>query len=126
MTHYVNRIAVTCIQARSLCHKLTQALAECAVDQINLQFFNIISQMEPFGPDNMRPIFIAKNVRDTGYSKLVKDAHISFNLTQGNNSVRGIGIALLLLLRALSSALTLHSALHYITYNLRPNCCGYG
>ncbi len=61
------------------------------LDQINLQFFNIISQMEPFGPDNMRPIFIAKNVRDNGYSKLVKEAHISFNLTQGNNSVRGIG-----------------------------------
>ena len=61
------------------------------LDQINLQFFNIIAQMEPFGPENMRPIFIAKNVRDNGYSKLVKEAHISFSLTQGNNSVRGIG-----------------------------------
>jgi single-stranded-DNA-specific exonuclease len=61
------------------------------LDQISLQFFQIIAQMEPFGPDNMRPIFLAKNVRDTGYSKLVKEAHISFNLTQGNNSVRGIG-----------------------------------
>ncbi len=61
------------------------------LDQINMQFFNIIAQMEPFGPDNMRPIFLAKNVRDTGYSKLVKEAHISFNLTQGSQSVRGIG-----------------------------------
>lgn len=61
------------------------------LDQISMQFFQIIAQMEPFGPDNMRPIFLAKNVRDTGYSKLVKEAHISFNLTQGNNSVRGIG-----------------------------------
>lgn len=61
------------------------------LDQINLQFFNIIAQMEPFGPENMRPLFIAKNVRDNGYSKLVKEAHISFSLRQGNNSVRGIG-----------------------------------
>lgn len=61
------------------------------LDQISMQFFQIIAQMEPFGPDNMRPIFLAKNVRDTGYSKLVKEAHISFSLTQGNNSVRGIG-----------------------------------
>ena len=61
------------------------------LDQISMQFFQIIAQMEPFGPDNMRPVFLAKNVRDTGYSKLVKEAHISFNLTQGNNSVRGIG-----------------------------------
>jgi single-stranded-DNA-specific exonuclease len=65
--------------------------AQLPLDQISMQFFQIIAQMEPFGPDNMRPIFIAKNVRDTGYSKLVKEAHISFNLTQGNNSVRGIG-----------------------------------
>ncbi len=65
--------------------------ATLPLDQINLQFFNIIAQMEPFGPDNMRPVFIAKNVRDTGYSKLVKESHISFNLTQGNQSVRGIG-----------------------------------
>jgi single-stranded-DNA-specific exonuclease len=64
------------------------------LDQISMQFFQIIAQMEPFGPDNMRPIFIAKNVRDTGYSKLVKEAHISFNLTQGNNSVRGIGYSM--------------------------------
>jgi single-stranded-DNA-specific exonuclease len=61
------------------------------LDQINMQFFNIIAQMEPFGPDNMRPIFIAKNVRDAGYSKLVKEAHISFSVTQGNQIVRGIG-----------------------------------
>ena len=61
------------------------------LDNINMNFFQIITQMEPFGPDNMRPVFIAKGVMDTGYSKLVKDAHISFNVTQGNNSVRGIG-----------------------------------
>jgi single-stranded-DNA-specific exonuclease len=65
--------------------------ANLPLDDINLQFFQIISQMEPFGPDNMRPVFIAKGVYDTGYSKLVKDLHISFNVTQGKTNVRGIG-----------------------------------
>ena len=65
--------------------------AELPLDDISLQFYHIISQMEPFGPDNMRPLFIARGVIDTGYSKLVKDLHISFNVTQGRNSVRGIG-----------------------------------
>ena len=65
--------------------------AELPLDDISLQFYQIISQMEPFGPDNMRPLFIAKGVIDTGYSKLVKDLHISFNITQGRNAVRGIG-----------------------------------
>jgi single-stranded-DNA-specific exonuclease len=65
--------------------------AELPLDDISMQFYQIIAQMEPFGPENMRPLFIAKEVRDTGYSKLVKDLHISFNVTQGKNSVRGIG-----------------------------------
>ena len=65
--------------------------AELPLDDITMQFFQIISQMEPFGPENMRPVFIAKGVYDTGYSKLAKDLHISFNITQGKASVRGIG-----------------------------------
>jgi len=65
--------------------------AALPLDDITLQFFQIISQMEPFGPDNMKPVFIAKGVYDTGYSKLAKDLHISFNITQGKANVRGIG-----------------------------------
>ncbi len=61
------------------------------LDNISMNFYQIISQMEPFGPDNMRPIFLAQKVYDNGYTKLVKDAHISFNVTQGKNSVKGIG-----------------------------------
>jgi single-stranded-DNA-specific exonuclease len=61
------------------------------LENINMNFFQIITQMEPFGPDNMRPVFIAKGVVDNGYSKLVKDVHISFNITQGKASIRGIG-----------------------------------
>lgn len=61
------------------------------LESVNMNFFQIITQMEPFGPDNMRPIFIAKGVVDNGYSKLVKDAHISFNISQGKHNIRGIG-----------------------------------
>jgi single-stranded-DNA-specific exonuclease len=65
--------------------------AALPLEAINMNFYQIISQMEPFGPENMRPIFIAKQVYDTGYTKLVKDAHISFNITQGKNNIKGIG-----------------------------------
>lgn len=65
--------------------------AALPLDDISIQFYQIIAQMEPFGPENMRPVFIAKGVYDTGYTKLVKDLHISFNVTQGKTNVRGIG-----------------------------------
>lgn len=58
---------------------------------INQSLYNIINQMEPFGPDNMRPVFIAEKVEDTGYSDLLKEQHIRFNVKQNNNILSGIG-----------------------------------
>lgn len=54
-------------------------------------FLNIIDQMEPFGPDNMKPIFWVKGITDTGFSKVVKDAHIKFNVKQNEVIMQGIG-----------------------------------
>ena len=58
---------------------------------INNSLYSIISQMEPFGPENMRPVFIAKNIEDTGYSKIVKDLHVRFVVKQNNTTFTGIG-----------------------------------
>jgi len=57
-------------------------------------FYNILCQMEPFGPGNMRPVFVARNVWDTGYSKIVKELHVRFVMKQGNISFTGIGFNL--------------------------------
>ena len=65
--------------------------SEIQFSEINQTLFNIISQMEPFGPENMRPVFIAKNVVDTGYSKLLKEQHVKFVVKQNNISQNGIG-----------------------------------
>jgi len=59
--------------------------------EITTSFYQILLQMEPIGPENMRPVFITKNVCDTGYSKIVKEAHIRFVLKQNNTSITGIG-----------------------------------
>jgi len=58
---------------------------------LTLQFYNILRQMEPFGPDNMRPVFIAKNIKDSGWSRVVKDQHIKFSLEQDSIIFSGIG-----------------------------------
>lgn len=65
--------------------------AQISFKEINNSFYSIITQMEPFGPENMRPVFIAKNVLDTGHSKIVKEEHIRFVVKQDNISLTGIG-----------------------------------
>jgi len=57
-------------------------------------FYKIIQQMEPFGPNNMRPVFVVNQVKDTGYSKIVKENHIRFVLQQNHETITGIGFNL--------------------------------
>ncbi|HEV3252293.1 MAG TPA: single-stranded-DNA-specific exonuclease RecJ [Puia sp.] len=65
--------------------------AEVEFKDLNASFYKILRQMEPFGPENPRPVFIAGNVEDSGHSKVVKDQHIRFSLKQGNQVFNGIG-----------------------------------
>jgi single-stranded-DNA-specific exonuclease len=65
--------------------------AKVSFSNITDSFYRIICQMEPFGPENMRPVFIASNVTETGHSKIVKEKHIKFTLKQNNKTLSGIG-----------------------------------
>lgn len=65
--------------------------AEISFEDITWPFYNILCQMEPFGPENLRPVFIAKNVVNSGYSKIVKEQHIRFSLRKNNITFTGIG-----------------------------------
>lgn len=65
--------------------------AEISFNEINFSFYNILTQMEPFGPENMRPVFIVKNTVDTGFSKIVKEQHVRFVLNNNNVVFSGIG-----------------------------------
>lgn len=65
--------------------------AEINFTEITPSLYSILTQMEPFGPENMRPVFIARKVLDTGFSKVVKEQHIRFVLKQNNITLTGIG-----------------------------------
>ncbi|MBB1283092.1 single-stranded-DNA-specific exonuclease RecJ [Flavisolibacter sp. BT320] len=65
--------------------------AEIRFSDIKRSFYDIICQMEPFGPENMSPTFCARRVYNTGWSKVVKEAHLRFVLKQDNLTMTGIG-----------------------------------
>ncbi len=65
--------------------------AEINFKDITPAFYDIICQMEPFGPENMRPVFITRKVIDTGYSKIIKEQHIRLVIKQNNITFTAIG-----------------------------------
>lgn len=70
--------------------------AELGLADIKPAFYNIIRQFEPFGPANLRPVFISRHVYDyQGYSRIVKEQHIKFVVHQHNGIVvDGIGFGM--------------------------------
>jgi single-stranded-DNA-specific exonuclease len=65
--------------------------SEISFTDIKMPFYKLVSQMEPFGPQNLRPVFIAKRVTDTGFSKIVKELHLRVVLKQNDVTLTGIG-----------------------------------
>jgi single-stranded-DNA-specific exonuclease len=68
--------------------------AEISLKDIKQSFYDILCQMEPFGPENLRPVFLIKNVTDSGWSKIVKEEHIRFSLKKDNTTITGIGFGM--------------------------------
>lgn len=70
---------------------------EINFSDINPKLIRLLSQFEPFGPQNMTPVFMTKNVKDTGYAKqLGKDnEHLKLFVKQNNSEGFGaIGFGL--------------------------------
>jgi len=58
---------------------------ELFLSEISPKFFRILSQMGPFGPANMHPVFMARGLRDNGYGKPVgaDESHLKLNILSG-------------------------------------------
>ena len=61
------------------------------------KFMRILKQFEPFGPENMTPVFLSKNVIDSGYAKTLgnDEEHLKSFLKQNNSpNFNAIGFGL--------------------------------
>lgn len=45
--------------------------AELKLEDISPKFYRILKQFAPFGPGNMSPVFMSRNLKDTGFGKCV-------------------------------------------------------
>jgi single-stranded-DNA-specific exonuclease len=66
--------------------------AELLFSEINEEFFGTMNQFQPFGPENMSPVFISRNVFDTGTGRMVGSSgeHLKLELCQESTGIKSI------------------------------------
>jgi len=72
--------------------------AELDFADITPKLMRILKQFEPFGPGNMTPVFMARNIKDTGFGKPIgaDESHLRLFVKQGSSegfAAIGFGLA---------------------------------
>jgi single-stranded-DNA-specific exonuclease len=70
--------------------------AEIQFEDITPKFIRILKQFAPFGPRNMKPTFVSRTIKTTGFVKALgeEEAHLKANLVQNGKVVSAIGFGL--------------------------------
>lgn len=63
-----------------------------SLTEITPKLYNIIRQMAPFGPGNMRPVFVSENLQLVSQPRLLRDQHLKLEVCQdGCKPLNAIG-----------------------------------
>jgi len=62
---------------------------DCELDlsAVDMRFWKLLSQFEPFGPGNKRPTFVSKDVRVVGVPTIVGKGHLKMRVAQNGSGV---------------------------------------
>jgi len=64
---------------------------EIPFSDINQKTIDYLQKMAPFGPGNMRPIFVARNLKISGIPRIVGENHLKFKACQDRIVISAIG-----------------------------------
>jgi single-stranded-DNA-specific exonuclease len=64
--------------------------------EVSATFYKILRQFAPFGPDNMRPVFIATDIAEQGLTRLSRnEQHLLFSIKVNDGQfVQGVGFSM--------------------------------
>ncbi len=70
---------------------------QISLTDVTARFYGVLKQLAPFGPGNMRPVFMSENLEVVGYPKVLKEKHLKFTVQERGTSFRldaiGFGMA---------------------------------
>lgn len=65
---------------------------ELPFTDINPRFWKLLKQFEPYGPNNLKPIFVSRNIQVAGRISIVGQGHLKMRIRQdGSGSLDAIG-----------------------------------
>ena len=67
---------------------------EITLPEINEKFISILNRFAPFGPQNMRHVFLSHNLQVVGSPRIVGTNHLKFRVRQGGEVFDAIGFNL--------------------------------
>jgi single-stranded-DNA-specific exonuclease len=67
---------------------------EISLTDITPRFMRILQEFAPFGPGNMRPVFLARNLEVVGSPRIVGKNHLRFKVRQNGSIIDAIGFGL--------------------------------
>lgn len=92
------RAALQATAAERLCDEdfiqTQQVDAEIALSEISDKMLRLLNQFGPFGPKNMRPVFLTRHVEVAGTPRIVGKNHLKFRVRQGGHVFDAIGFGL--------------------------------
>ena len=86
----INKLSLGEISQEDMTPKL-QIDAEIKLNQLNASFFKGLKLLAPFGPNNMRPVFLTKNLEICGKVNVVGSNHIKVKFKQNGVVLDAIG-----------------------------------
>jgi single-stranded-DNA-specific exonuclease len=92
---------------------------ELELSEITAEFMNVLEMFSPFGPMNMRPVFLTRNCEIIGRPQVVGNNHLRMRVRKGKGifDVIGFGFGELLPQLSSGSLVDLVYSLEYNTYN---------
>ena len=62
---------------------------DCDLDlnEIDIRFWKLLSQFKPFGPGNMRPVFVSRGIQVEGVPTIVGSGHLKMKVSQNGSGV---------------------------------------
>jgi len=89
LRHELNAFAATELKDEDMLQRV-RIDAAVTLDDLDADFLEQLTRLEPCGPDNPTPLFVVEGVRLRGAPRVVGKNHLRFSVTDGDTTVQAI------------------------------------